>query len=97
MPTRLASWPDLAAAERELLGEVGALELLARLAQRQRQQVLLHQRLLRARRRRQFLLHLGEADFLGPAGGEQPLHEARRAPADCRARGNCAAGSGRRS
>src|SRR2546430_7696302 len=43
----LGELSHLAVAEQQLLLQVGALELLARLAQRQRQQVLLHQRLIR--------------------------------------------------
>ena len=46
MPTRFASLPTLPLHEHQLLLQVGALELLARLAQQQRQQVLLDERLV---------------------------------------------------
>ena len=55
---------DLAAAQKQLLLQVGALELLARLAQRQRQQVLLDQRLIRRGLHRQLALDLLEPDLL---------------------------------
>ena len=42
----LRQLPDLAIAEHELLLQVGALELLARFAQRQCQQVLFDERLV---------------------------------------------------
>ena len=45
----LGQLPDLAVTQEELLLQVGALELLAGLAQRQREQVLLHQRLIERR------------------------------------------------
>src|SRR5437773_12552331 len=43
----LGELPHLAVTQQQLLLQVGALELLARFAQRQRQQVLLHQRFVR--------------------------------------------------
>ena len=80
MPTRLASRPDLAVAEHELLQQVGPLELLARLAERQRQQVLLDQRLVRRLLGDEVLLDLVEADLLGPADDQHALHEVPQFP-----------------
>src|SRR6266478_6738499 len=58
----LGELPDLAVAQQQLLLQVGALELLARLAQRQRQQVLFHQGLIRWGLHRELALDLLQAD-----------------------------------
>ena len=60
----LGEQPDLAVAQHQLLLQVGALELLARLAQRQRQQIVLDQRLIGRRLRRQFALDFLQPDLL---------------------------------
>ncbi len=75
MPTRLASKPDLAGAQLQLLLQVGALEVLARLAHRQRQQVLLDQRRIDRRLRGQFALHFLERDLLRAAAQQQPAQQ----------------------
>ena len=75
MPTRFASWPDLAVAQLQLLRQVGTFEMFARLAQRQCEQVLLDQRLVDRRLRRDLALDFLEPDFLRPALDQQPMHQ----------------------
>src|SRR5207302_7624265 len=58
----LGELPHLAVAQQQLLLQIGPLELLARLAQRQRQKILLHQRLIRRRLHRELALDLIEPD-----------------------------------
>jgi len=65
----------LAVAQEQLLLQIGTLELLARFAQRQGEQVLLHQRLVDARLHGQLALDLVEADLLAGAEHENALHE----------------------
>ena len=64
MSTRLASRPTLPLHSMQLLLQVGALEVLARLAQRQRQQIVLDQRFVGRRLRRQLALDFLESDLL---------------------------------
>src|SRR3974390_2011232 len=60
----LGELADLAVAQQQLLLQVGALEVRARLAQRQRQQVLLDQRLVARQLRGELALDLLEPDLL---------------------------------
>ena len=76
----LCELADLAVAELQLRGEIGALEMLAGFAQGQRQQVLLDQRLVDRRLRGDLSLDFLETDFLGPTLDQQAL--ARREPVD---------------
>ena len=69
MPTRFANCPTLPLHRRQLLLQVGAFELLPRFAQRQRQQVLFHQRLIVRRFHRQFPLNLLQPDLFPSAPG----------------------------
>ena len=71
----LGELPDLAVAEQQLLLQVATFELLARLAQRQRQQVLLVERLVGAQLAGELALDLLEADLLGAAVEQQPAHQ----------------------
>ena len=71
----LGQLAHLAVAEKQLLLQIGALELLAGLAQRQCQQVLLHQRLIESGLDRELALDLLEPDLLARAEHEDPLHE----------------------
>ena len=75
MPDPLGELPDLAVAQQQLLLQIGALELLARLAQRQRQQILLHQRLIERRLHGELALDLLQADLLAGPEHEHPLHQ----------------------
>ena len=52
---------NLAVAKNKLLLQVGALELLTRFSQRQRQQILLDQRLIRFRRTADFISEYAES------------------------------------
>ena len=61
----LGEQPDLAIAQHQLLLQIRTLELLARFAQRQSQQVVLDQRLIGRRLRRQLALDFFEPDLLG--------------------------------
>src|SRR6266513_4800408 len=63
----LGELPHLAVTQQQLLLQVGALELLARFAQRQRQQVLLHQRLIRRGLHRELALDFLQADLFRAA------------------------------
>ena len=68
----LGEQSDLAVAQLQLLLQVGALEVLARLAHRQRQQILLDQRRVDRRLRGQLALHFLERDLLRAAAEQQP-------------------------
>src|SRR6187455_3399148 len=71
----LGELPDLAIAQQQLLLQIGALELFARFAQRQREQVLLHQRFDARCLRGELALDFLEADFFAAALQQQTLHE----------------------
>ena len=71
----LGELPHLAVAQQQLLLQIGALELLAGLAQRQREQVLLDQRLDTRRLGRELPFDFLEPDLLAAALQEQALHE----------------------
>src|SRR5262249_44712862 len=71
----LGKLPDLAVAQKKLLLEISPLELLACLAKRQRQQVLLDERLTLRRLNCQLALDLLEADLFLSALDQQPVHE----------------------
>src|SRR5947207_13423392 len=71
----LGELSHLAVTQQQLLLQVGALELLARLAQRQRQQVLLHQRLIRRGLHRELALDLLQADLFRATVDQQPVHQ----------------------
>ena len=74
-PHPLGELSHLAVAQQQLLLQVGALELLTRLAQRQRQQILLHQRLIGWSLHGELTLDLLEANLLRTAVNQQPVHE----------------------
>src|SRR5262249_31768130 len=76
----LGELAHLAAAQEQLLLQVGALELLACLAQRQGEQVLLDERLVGRGLHGELALDLLEADLLGAAVQEQPVHEVAQLP-----------------
>ena len=69
----LRELPDLAAAEQQLLLQIRALEMLARLAQRHREQVLLDERLAIGRVGRELRLDFGERNLLRAAEDQQAL------------------------
>src|SRR5271156_5646132 len=71
----LGQLADLAVAQQELLLQISALELLARLAQRQRQEVLLDQRLIDRHFDRELALDLLEPNFLTRAEYQYSLHQ----------------------
>ncbi len=71
----LGQLPDLALAELQLLLQVGPLELLARLAQRQRHQVLAEQPFVRRQLLAERLLDFLEADLLFAAHDQQAMDE----------------------
>jgi hypothetical protein len=66
----LGQLSDFPVAQEELLLQVSALELLARLSQWQRKEILLHQGLIEAGLDRKLALDLLEADFLTGAEHE---------------------------
>src|SRR5690606_32781113 len=66
---------DLAIAQDQLLLQVGALEMLARFSQGQRQQILLHQGLIGRRVSGELALDLVQLDFFFAAQDQQSLHE----------------------
>ena len=71
----LCELADLAAAQHELLLQVGAFELLARFAQRQRQEVLFDERFVDRAGRADLGLDLLERDILAAAGQQQPANK----------------------
>src|ERR1700685_4212605 len=70
----LGELSHLAVAQEQLLLQVGTLELLARLAQRQSQEVLLDQRFIRRSLHGQLPLDLLETDLLGTPVYQQAVH-----------------------
>ena len=66
---------DPATAQRELLGQVGLLELLARFPQREAEKVLLDQRLGTTGGGRELLLQFREADLFHAPGDEQAPYQ----------------------
>src|SRR4030081_1796734 len=70
----LGELSHLAVTQQQLLLQVGALELLARFAQRQRQQILLHQRLIGRGLHRELALDFLQTDLFRTAMEQQPVH-----------------------
>src|SRR5262249_25149528 len=71
----LGELPDFTVTKEELLLQVGTLELLAGLAQRQRQKILFYKGLSGRRLDRELALDLLQANFLGALLNQEAVHQ----------------------
>src|SRR5690606_7065736 len=71
----LGQLANFAVTQNQLLLQVSTLEMLARLAKRQGQQILFDQRLIGRRVSGELALDLVEANFFFATENQQPLHE----------------------